>query len=469
VARLAVLLVVAVLGARFASAADDRPKRPLKNKKLQVRINAAIEKGVAYLKTVQSGDGRWPYRGNAMIDHDGGLTALALYAMSASGVPADDAAIRRGLSWAFAHPRPYGPDATVGTYSASLLVLALTRIDEKKHRAAVHRLAALIADAQQSSDMWTYNLQVNPDNGPVRRRFGIGDNSNSQFAVLALWAAYSLTGYEVPARTWQRIRDFYKRTQLSAGGWQYSGTMRGGRGLGRPSMTAAGLVAYVYAVAALTGDAAVARGSPVARKGLKALLKTPSDYSDHYFAYAMERAGTIMNLELEKWYVPGAKHLLKEQKRDGSWRGRFHGDPAGAYDTALALLFLSRTTLMPRRAATTKRDTFPDLSKPGQLARGFDFYHAYKSDQRAKVVHEFGKAGPAAVGLFVEKLHDERESVRVTAMELLRELCDKRFFFDPKAPLDERAVMLEPIDRYWKTQGLGLRWDPARKKFARVR
>jgi hypothetical protein len=459
VARFASVLLLAAL----ALGADDRPKRPLKNKKLQAQINQAIQRGIAHLKKVQRSDGRWLYRGN-LQDRDGGLTALALYALSASGVPGNDPAIKRGLSWAFAHPRPYGPDGSVGTYSASLLVLALTRIDEKRHRAAVHRLAELIAESQQPTDMWTYGLRLGQGRGP--QRFGVGDNSNSQFAILALWAAYSLTGYEVPARTWQRIRDFYQRTQLSGGGWQYSGMMRGGKGLGRPSMTAAGLVAYVYAVAALTGDAAVARNSAVARAGVKALLKRPADWQDHYFAYALERAGTIMNLELEKWYVPGAKALLKQQKRDGSWRGRFHGDPAGAYDTALALLFLSRNTLMPSRAAVTKRETFPDLAKPDQLVRGFDFYVAYKPEQRAKVILEFGKAGPAAIGLFVEKLADKREEVRAAAMELLAALCDKRFFFDAKAPLDERAVMLEPIERYWKEQGLGLRWDPVRGKFA---
>ncbi len=195
-------------------------------------------------------------------------------------------------------------------------------------------------------------------------------------------------------------------------------------------------------------------------------MRTRHDYADFYFVYAMERVGTVMDLPLADWYLPGSKKLCKDQRRGGSWQEtRGHGDKNHVYSTSLALLFLSRSTLPPRRAAVTMREKFPDLSKPDQLGRGFDFYHAYRPAERAKVIANFGNAGPAAVGHFIERLKDKREGIRVTAFELLTKLLDKRFFFQPAWPLADRAVMLGPIEGYWKQHGVTLRWNAEKTRF----
>jgi len=471
------LFWIALVCTPAAWAADDRPDRPV-GQKLQGRINTAIQEGVRFLKSAQSPDGSWKYAkgpATATLHTTGGLTALALYAMAASGVRSTDQAIERGVRWTQSHKEPFKPQSGFGTYSASLLVLALTRIDARKHKNRIHQLAGRLVKSQLDSGMWSYPLRGyagstrRPPPGRVGGR-GAGDNSNSQFAILALWAAHALTSYPVPKKTWTRVRDLYAGTQNPDGTWPYRGGFRGrGRGTGPPSMTAAGLVAYVYAVSALTRKPEAARQARIARKGLKALLSGPRNYLDYYFAYAMERAGTVMAIPLPVWYVPGATELVKEQKKDGSWmpRGFSHGDRGGVYTTSLALLFLSRKTLPPR--VSTKRETFPDLSRPNQLGRGFDFYHAYKPEGRAGVLHEFKKAGPAAVGLFIRKLGDSKEAVRVTAFELLTKLVAKRFFFDPRAPLEERAVMLVPIESFWKLNRASLRWNEEQKRFVRPR
>ena len=51
--------------------------------------------------------------------------------------------------------------------------------------------------------------------------YQIPDNSNTQFAVLALWAAYSLSDYDVPQKAWEKIRQNFLKGQLDDGAWSY--------------------------------------------------------------------------------------------------------------------------------------------------------------------------------------------------------------------------------------------------------
>jgi len=459
-----------------ARASDDRPDRQA-DPKLQVQINRAIDRGVAYLRKTQGKQGRWLYpRGGGT----GGLTALALYALAASRVAADDPAIVKGLAWTEKHRQDFQEGGAYGTYSASLLVLALTRIDPKAHKERIDILAERIWRSQLGSDMWTYSLRAQKRTGTKKKKkkkkdskrprgnwLGGGDNSNTQFAVLALWAAYALADAEVPPQTWQRIHDFYRRTQTANGGWTYT-PARGG-GPGRPTMTAAGLVSYVYASAALNGGVPAlpqARRTPVAQAGVKALFGQRSDFDNYYFVYSLERVGTVMALPEKDWYFDGARKLIKKQMKDGRWEGRmWHGDADRTYETSLALLFLSRATRYFVGPTTRRADGFPDLAQPGNLAKAFDFYHHYKPARRRKVVYEFGKAGAAAVGLFIQRLRHKQAPVRETAYELLEQLVERRFLFEARWPAGYRALMLQTIDEFWKRYKDRLHWDAQRRRF----
>ena len=95
-------------GTAIAVAADDRPDRRV-DPDLQTAINNAIAKGVKHLKKAQAADGSWSGKmdesaGGLKKPPYGGLTALALYALGASGVGSDDLAIQRGLEWVKANP-----------------------------------------------------------------------------------------------------------------------------------------------------------------------------------------------------------------------------------------------------------------------------------------------------------------------------------------------------------------------------
>jgi hypothetical protein len=477
------VLPLLVLAAALA-AEDDRPDRRA-DADLQPRINDAIRRGIEYLKSIQQPDGSWVYESQRFQqDMTAGMTALALYALAASKVPPDDPAIRKGVRWTEAHKECYTAAGAYSTYSASLLVLALTRIDPEDHRTRIHRLAESIAEGQLGNDMWTYRLRSartrekakGAEEGPPPAI--AGDNSNSQFAVLALWAAAALTGFEVSPRTWQRIQGFYGRTQLPNGAWSYVPGPADGTG----SMTSAGLCSYVYATAGLLGGVPalpLARADPVAKRGAAALLLDfgTANFQNYYYVYALERAGTVMAIPEKLWYFRGARALVAQQDESGRWggsapggRGRPGVRGGGAYETSLALLFLSRAT----RAAVTrggdpdsnrKVTRFPDRVGTAQLEEALLYYVTAPPAERAKLAPRFADAGAPLVGFLVGKLRSSDRESRRGAAELMEALVEKRFLFDPDASPEDRDVMIAPIDAYWQEHRAKVRWDAAKARF----
>lgn len=463
-------------------AEDDRPDRRA-DANLQPRINDAISRGVEYLKSIQKPDGSWTYASDRFEeDMTAGLTALALYALSASRVPADDPVLRKGVRWTETKRAFYTPAGAYSTYSASLLVLALTRIDPEEHATRIHRLAESIVDGQLGNDMWSYRLSRSrtrdkvkaPEEGAVVLA---GDNSNSQFAILAIWAASALADFDVSPRTWERIQSFYGRTQLPNGAWGYIPGPLEGTG----SMTSAGLCSYVYATAGLLGGVPglpAARADPVATRGVDALLADvqATSFRNYYFAYALERAGTVMAIPEERWYIEGARALVAQQDGSGRWGGVPKGPPnaagsAGAYETSLALLFLSRAT----RGAITRGGApdgnrrvarFPDRVGTMQLEEALLYYTTAAPDERRTLAPRFAEAGTAAAGFLVGKLRASDRESRCAAWELTDTLFDKRFLFDPNATAEQRDVMLMPIETYWQEHREKIQWDGEKHRFA---
>jgi len=353
------LVILAFCLASSAGAEDDRPERRVADPKLQSAIHAAIDKGVAYLKRSQQHDGRWLYDPTGApratdfpYDGSGGLTALALYALSASGVPASDAAITKGIGWVVANPKQFAPEGNYATYCVSLLVLALTGIDAQAHAKHVHELAQRLEDGALPTAGWSYDLLDRERRRKEMRRLRKwgskpfkGDLSNTQFAVLALWAAQSMTGYKVRTSTWKRTRDLLAKVQRDSGEWTYG--LNGGGGFSG-TMTAAGVVSYVCAFAGSEGGAEhlpAARASEPAKRGLRAFATCSKEsYEDYYFAYSVERLGTVLARPSADWYPAGARALVECQEKDGRWSRIERGDSRQVYETSLALLFLSRAT-----------------------------------------------------------------------------------------------------------------------------
>ena len=160
-------------------------------------VKSAIERGVKHLRTLQEEDGSFkPFK-----EYKIGTTALAVLALVASGVPADDKQIRKALSWMFdqdpdktydraaalmAIDRVYTPENELLAIQRGNIVTHPKRDLPPERRAWVMREAAELMASAPSPGAWGY-----PSGGNLRMSF---DLSNTQYAVLGMRAAYHL-GY----------------------------------------------------------------------------------------------------------------------------------------------------------------------------------------------------------------------------------------------------------------------------------
>ncbi len=299
-------------------------------------VDEAVARGVAYLREQQLENGAWPYRhGREKVR--AGNTALALFALLASGVDPDDEAVRRALA-------QLNRAACEHTYDASCLLLALAAHDPREHRAWIEELAATLIEWQRRDGDWGY-----PD--------GVVDLSNTQFAALALRAA-SLSGIQVPGEVWEELGAAVARYQRSDGAFSYQ---RGGEA--RDTMTAAGVgtLALCKAMLARLGEAEDRRVRDWDKRIEKGLFRLAEESEDvlrtsgsewpYYRLYGIERVGAFtasVRLGQLDWYEHGAAAILASQRPDGSWQfPRRKRQPWTVPQTSFALLFLRRATAAP--------------------------------------------------------------------------------------------------------------------------
>jgi serine/threonine protein kinase len=187
------------------------------------RSAAVIEKASKYLLSQQRDDGSWDAMGSA--DKRIGATALVMLALSNAGVRAEQPAMRRALDWL----RQQEPD---DTYAVSFQTLILAMIAPEADRAILGRNVNWLELAQvkqgPGSGSWSYTQ---------KNAAGAGDNSNSQFALLALHEA-ARAGIRVREETWLRTQQYWAACGNADGSWGYTP----GKGGGTGSMTCAGLV-----------------------------------------------------------------------------------------------------------------------------------------------------------------------------------------------------------------------------------
>jgi hypothetical protein len=212
---------------------------------------------------------------------------------------------------------------------------------------------------------------------PQTLDYGATDNSNTQFAMLALWVAQR---YGIPViPTFDILQARFDRSHRSDGGWGYGF----GDGVHSASMTCAGLFALGIGrgmklsrtskstgiaddLHILAGLAAIYQdiGTPAGQ------VRTSVPHSDVYFLWSLERLGMLYDLPTigdKDWYRWGVEDLVINQLEDGSW-GRAtaknalqqaaYGGYGNALNTAFALLFLKRShpmkDLTPKLAVNAK-------------------------------------------------------------------------------------------------------------------
>jgi hypothetical protein len=384
--RIRVLACAALLGLVSSASADPKPL----TKEEQDKVDKAIDKGVAYLKRIQREKGDWPlyFKGGYAL----GQSLLPAYALLESGVPANDPAIKKATE--YIRPRVLKLDRT---YEVALAILFLDRLGDPNDKPLIRSLGMRLIAGQHVTGGWNYRCPTlgkeqedslckalaglskrleageklgakllrglgvpsSMRNLPVFRSFsdpgslpwedpppseatehkmlltGTTDNSNTQFAMLGLWAAQR---YDVPAGpTFYLMVERFERTEQINGWWSYRFIEEQSTPASRrPSMICAGLIGLAIG-RGLKSPAldAAGRGAADLRvlKGLAALSQDIGDIyrglegvaapRGAYYLWSVERVATLFDLPTlggKDWYRWGAGFLSTSQNTGGWWQ-----------------------------------------------------------------------------------------------------------------------------------------------------
>jgi hypothetical protein len=271
----------------------------------EAEVKQAMDRGVAYLKSLQQADGTWVHPAShepGRAAGQSGCTALVGLTLLECGVPTDDPAIQKAAAFV-----RHASIAETATYSLALNILFLDRLGEDIDVALIQSMAVRLLAGQATDGAWHYScpgqgeeeyrrlstkLQGHsefrsrsevpkPQPGEKRSteplpqqirnqlaRIPAGgaragdlrhtDHSNTQFAILGLWVARR---HGIPAdRALARVAEHFRATQNPDGGWGYwFGALPGGARRmamhgSTPSMTCAGLLGLAAAYAASTSS-----------------------------------------------------------------------------------------------------------------------------------------------------------------------------------------------------------------------
>jgi len=314
------------------------------------QVQGAIDRGTGYLLAQQRDDGSW--RG------PGGVSALCTLALLSAGVKLDQEEMQ--MQKALYHLRYSIPPKR--TYAVSVQTMVFARAEPDRDRELIVRNVRWLEETQiaegPKKGAWCYPYVVG-GGSDVHEKDGvpiIGDNSNSQFALLALHEAERV-GVAANERTWEMAKEYWEQCQNADGSWGYP-DRDGGTG----SMTCAGISSLV--IAADRVQQSDARESGETERVERAIRWLGRFYSvtsnprsgrwNLYYLYGLERAGRLTSRRFiplpsrrgqpsrADWYRDGADHLVRTQDSEtGSWTSS-PVETNHVIGTSFALLFLSK-------------------------------------------------------------------------------------------------------------------------------
>ncbi|MFM8890948.1 MAG: DUF4159 domain-containing protein [Planctomycetia bacterium] len=306
-------------------------------------IQRAIEKAREMLVREQRGDGSWECSMRTEETRVG-ATSLVMLALANAGLDRSNLTIQRGLDWL----RRQTPEET---YSVSLQTLVLAMLSPDADRVILERNVNWLERSQVSqgpaAGSWSYGMSK-----------GTGDNSNAQFALLALHEA-DRVGVRVRREVWVKAQQYWVSCANADGSWGYTV----GNAAGTGSMTCAGIASvWITSEHIGTPDARAnaetvsccgGGSSPkVLERGLQWLGRrfTVSENPGsgqtwlYYYLYGVERVGRFTARRFigeSDWYLMGSKMLVGTQDGlTGAFRGGRIEDPVVA--TSFSLLFLAK-------------------------------------------------------------------------------------------------------------------------------
>jgi hypothetical protein len=354
----------------------------------EAKVQAAVQKGLAWLKAQQRQDGSW-----LMQRWPEGETAMAGLVLLETGATADDPAVKKAANFLRS-----SVSRLTHTYSLTLAILFFDKLKDPLDEDLIRELALRLVAGQRIQGGWEYecpvlsagehnslltmlrdtqgaNLAAHrrqheetwnrvpatvrgvaalspiPDEkDPFYFRQG-GDNSNTQFALLGLWTARR-HGVPVDAAL-ERVVHRFRRSQKADGGWVYNHTTD----VTSPTMTCAGLLALAVEMGMSKERKPNPADNEAVNKAFKKLaehLGTPGSGekapppTELYFLWSVERVGVPYHrpqIEDKDWYRWGASMLQRHQHPDGHWFTNLGPGTNPLTDTSFAILFLQRANL----------------------------------------------------------------------------------------------------------------------------
>lgn len=307
-------------------------------------VRRSIGRGVDFIKSKQNKrTGSW----NGYDDYPEGLTALAALALLNAGEDLRSPAMQQALNQIRAVDKP------VKVYSASLRTMVLCMAEPKKSRYIIEEHVRWLEEVQTKTGRyagaWPYSMGSRPD------------NSNSQFALLALYEAQRI-GIQVDPEVWKRSQNYFRSSIRADGSWSYFEHPAAPTMPASGSMTCAAVCSLVICNEALRylgvedQDQVTCCGGvdedPAVQRGLKWLGRFPMTGNPGsrsyvmYFLYGIERTGRLTGQRFlgdHDWYREGTSFLLRRQDTlNGFWRGDGPVEQDPVVSSSFALLFLAK-------------------------------------------------------------------------------------------------------------------------------
>lgn len=257
-----------------------------------------------------------------------------------------------------------------------------------------------------------------------------GDNSNTQFAALALWVARR-NGMPVEDAL-MRVESRFRRTQHPDGGWTYVNTTQP---LPRdwsfpPAMTCSGLIGLAVGQG-IAKDNKDLNKDPNIKAGFTNLanhLQSMSAVSvlggrqekGFYFLWSLERVAEVYGLKMigkTDWYRWAAQVLINSQQPDGGFYGEYS---RGGVDTCFALLMLSRANVakdLSRNLRGRLKDGIVTLRSGGVGREGLENIGKKSAEAKPEKGKEPTLADPSdKVGARSVPLEEENVEARAARM-----------------------------------------------------
>ncbi|MDO4587180.1 MAG: DUF4159 domain-containing protein [Planctomycetia bacterium] len=327
-------------------------------------VQRSIDGAISFLKQRQSNDGSWKeYPG-----YEPGTTSLCTLALLSAGLDKNDPTIAKALKYL----RQFTAEMQNQTYPVSIQTMVFCLADPQTDQARIRENVDWLVSRQFRTNNvfnggWAYF--------GIHQQYDRVDNSNSQFAILALYEAERI-GISVDPTVWKTAENYWLKMQNEDGSWGYRASIQnlqtGNSGEGTGSMTCAGIAGLVICSGIRAkGGAAFEKESGEIQccqdfddsiseridKGLNWLAShfsvqsnpgavANSNVNIFYYLYGLERVGRLTAnrfIGQNDWYREGAESLLRRKGTLSQfWNAQNDLKNNNAVSTAFALLFLSK-------------------------------------------------------------------------------------------------------------------------------